>query len=177
MRYCINCKKEISKRCKRCRKCFIKWLNKYHKGKNHWNWQNNKTHGTRCKCGNLMSSNADMCRECFKKSMKGKNNINYGAYKEKNTNWRGGKSFEPYSPNFDKFLKERVRDRDSYRCQICNIEQSELSGKHKTLHIHHIDYDKNNNALRNLISLCYKCHLRTNGKREYWIKYFLEERK
>jgi hypothetical protein len=38
------------------------------------------------------------------------------------------------------------------------------------LDIHHIDYDKNNLQENNLISLCQKCHGKTNFNREYWFK-------
>ena len=43
--------------------------------------------------------------------------------------------------------------------------------------IHHIDYNKLNNDEDNLISLCRKCHLKTNKKinRNYYYKYFKEK--
>jgi len=170
--YCIICNKEISKKATKCKKCYIRWLNNYHKGTNHWNWQNNKTHGTKCKCGELMSSNADRCRRCFKLSMLGKRNINYQAYKEKNNNWQGGISFLPYSSEFHSKLKESIRKRDKCRCKLCNKKQNNLKGRHKTLHVHHIDYDKTNCKKSNLISLCWKCHLKTNFNRDYWYAYF-----
>jgi len=39
-------------------------------------------------------------------------------------------------------------------------------------HIHHIDYNKFNCESSNLITLCLKCHLSTNGNRDYWYAYF-----
>ena len=72
-------------------------------------------------------------------------------------NWQGGKSFEPYSPEFNEELKERIRNRDNYRCQICGISENELN---YALCIHHIDEDKKNNSLTNLISLCISCHMK-----------------
>jgi hypothetical protein len=42
----------------------------------------------------------------------------------------------------------------------------------KKLQIHHIDYNKKNNNLNNLISLCLSCHTKTGFNRSYWEKYF-----
>lgn len=88
---------------------------------------------------------------------------------EKNPNWRGGKSFEPYGLEFNEELKERIRKRDGYVCQECGVSQKELDYK---LHVHHIDYDKKNNDPSNLISLCRGCNSKANFKREKWIKHF-----
>lgn len=57
---------------------------------------------------------------------------------------------------------ERIRSRDFYTCTWCNS----IDGR--TLHVHHIDYDKNNLDPLNLISLCVTCHMKTNYKRNYW---------
>lgn len=84
---------------------------------------------------------------------------------DKNNNWKGGKSFEPYSIAFNKSLKDSIRKRDNYTCQICEYT-SKQSGK--TLCVHHIDYDKNNCNSNNLISLCRECHGKTNSNRNYW---------
>jgi len=40
------------------------------------------------------------------------------------------------------------------------------------LQVHHIDYDKNNNAKDNLILLCNKHHGQTSHRREYWQSFF-----
>ena len=83
--------------------------------------------------------------------------------------WLGGKSFEPYSIVFNNKLKRDIRQRDGLKCQNCGELQKQYKIK---LHIHHIDYDKENNALDNLISLCKSCHGKTNKNREYWQKHF-----
>ena len=82
---------------------------------------------------------------------------------EKHPNWLGGKSFEPYGVEFNRELKERVRKRDNYICQLCQIKEN--SERHS---IHHIDYDKKNNDPRNLITLCRLCHIKTNINRRQW---------
>lgn len=90
---------------------------------------------------------------------------------EKHPNWRGGKSFEPYGLKFNKKLKEQVRKRDGRTCRECNYTQKQLGYK---LSIHHIDYDKRNNILENLIALCKLCHTKTNWGRIDWEKHFKE---
>jgi len=47
-------------------------------------------------------------------------------------------------------LCRAVFDRDDNQCQLCQSRDKLL--------IHHIDSDDRNNALDNLISLCFRCH-------------------
>jgi hypothetical protein len=88
-------------------------------------------------------------------------------------NWQGGKSFEKYTINWTEDLRESIRKRDDYRCQMCGMAQSEMNGRHKKLSVHHIDYEKINLNPSNLISLCHRCHAKTCVKRGYWKLYFL----
>jgi len=85
---------------------------------------------------------------------------------DKNPAWRGGISYEPYGPGFNKNIKKYVFDRDGGVCQIC----------HKLIvnghNIHHKDYNKKNNEPNNLILLCIPCHSQTNTNRDYWQDYF-----
>jgi len=76
--------------------------------------------------------------------------------------WRGGISFEPYTPAFNKILKEKIKKRGGYICQICYKFSYKLD-------VHHIDYNKSNNNPINLICLCPSCHAKTNYNRRYWI--------
>lgn len=92
--------------------------------------------------------------------------------KEKHPNWLGGKSFELYTIDWNDVLRESIRIRDNYMCQVCGINQDELDGFYKLLDIHHINYDKKNCNPENLITLCRSCHTKTNVNRNYWIKYF-----
>ena len=84
--------------------------------------------------------------------------------KEKNSNWRGGKSFEPYTKDFDNTIKNVIKYRDNHKCQICGVPEMECL----QMDTHHIDYNKKNNSIDNLILLCSTCHGYTNGSREYW---------
>ena len=83
--------------------------------------------------------------------------------------WQGGISKLPYPFNFDKELKELIRKRDNYKCQLCGMPECENV---KKLCIHHIDYDKKNCSPDNLITLCGSCNAKVNFNREYWTKYF-----
>ncbi|MCK9370949.1 NUMOD3 domain-containing DNA-binding protein [Candidatus Dojkabacteria bacterium] len=86
---------------------------------------------------------------------------------EKASNWKGGKSFEPYSVDWNNTLKRSIRERDKYICQLCTLPQGD-----EALSVHHIDYNKLNCNPTNLITLCRSCHTKTNGKRDYWTNYF-----
>ena len=84
---------------------------------------------------------------------------------EKNGNWRGGTSLQPWPFEFNGELKEFVRKRDNYCCRLCGRSEKDNGRK---LDVHHINYDKNNLEKYNLISLCCSCHCKTNGPREKW---------
>lgn len=101
------------------------------------------------------------------KQPKGTDSYWFGKRGVDTPNWRGGLSFEPYGLDFNKELKEEIRDRDEHTCQLCGINENGYK-----LSIHHIDYNKNNNDSWNLITLCKVCHSKTNGNREYWTSYF-----
>ena len=80
-----------------------------------------------------------------------------------NSNWRGGKSFEPYPIEFNAVLKRSIRERDNHTCQLCRAP-----GRC----VHHLDYDKSNCDSMNLITLCRRCHSKVNGNRDYWSYHF-----
>lgn len=83
--------------------------------------------------------------------------------------WKGGISFEPYARGWNDNIKEQVRRRDGHRCQICGLSETEYKRK---LSVHHIDYNKKNLKLPNLVTLCNTCHLKTNQSRKQWTRYF-----
>jgi hypothetical protein len=102
-----------------------------------------------------------LCKECAGLVRRGENNVR----------WLGGKSF--YTQEFNHQLKEQIRERDNYTCQICGKKQ----GK-KRLSIHHINYRKTDCRPQNLVSLCsaekgeINCHALTNFNRPSWIAFF-----
>jgi hypothetical protein len=104
---------------------------------------------------------------------KGQVSWNKGKIGEKSHMWKGGVSFEPYSYEFSKQLKDRVRVRDNFRCQLCYLPELECR-KPNSHCIHHIDYNKKNCNLENLMLLCHKCHSYTNFNRVFWTRWFKE---
>jgi len=83
--------------------------------------------------------------------------------------WRGGISREPYAWTFNDELKEEVRRRDGYECQLCGAPQAECRTR---LPVHHIDYCKTNSDPVNLVALCAACNARVNANREHWTTFF-----
>jgi DNA-directed RNA polymerase subunit RPC12/RpoP len=127
-----------------------------------------------------------MCRSC---GNQGKRNPNYGngdkilgfknpnfgnGFKitgEKNPNWKGGIAKLPYKYDFF-LIREYIRKRDKFTCQLCGIEEKNYR---RALDVHHIDYDKNNNKETNLTTLCTSCNSKVNFGREAWKKYFQDK--
>ena len=124
-------------------------------------WKGKKVYCIDCK--KEITSQATRCNSCAQK-------INVRM--ERNPNWRGGISFELYPSTFNQQLKDKIRVRDNFICQHCGVPELECK---RRLVVHHIDYNKKNINEINLISLCNKCHIRTNYKRRYWKKYFLKK--
>lgn len=88
---------------------------------------------------------------------------------DKNPNWAGGASFEPYSAEFTEKLKNKIRERDGHCCRLCGKLEG-FNGRKLTNH--HIDYDKQNCVEDNLISLCASCNSKVNKNRTHWTEHF-----
>lgn len=87
-----------------------------------------------------------------------------------------------YYPSFKRRLKSGVLrcgkvyknvlvDRDKCICQICGIKKSII--------VHHLDGNKNNNVENNLLTVCKSCHAELHGhkKDHKYIKEIIELRK
>lgn len=82
--------------------------------------------------------------------------------------WKGGISFEPYCPKFNKEFRERVRSLFEYTCIICGKRESELKQK---LCVHHVEYNKQaccDGKPVHFAALCRSCHTKTNKDRDRW---------
>ena len=95
---------------------------------------------------------------------------------ERNPMWQGGISFKPYTPHFNKKLKEKIKKRDNYTCQLCGNYIPKFISQKKRLVVHHINYDKKDNRPANLITLCHFCNSRVNRHRTDWAKHFKSKR-
>jgi hypothetical protein len=81
-------------------------------------------------------------------------------------NWNGGSSSYPcpYPFGWTKLFKKHIKNIYNNKCLICQ-ETNQLA-------IHHVDYNKNNSNINNLVPLCYSCHAKTNYNRDNWKEYF-----
>jgi len=78
-----------------------------------------------------------------------------GIYiKEKAGNWKGGIHDYPYE--FTEELKQIVRKKFDFECACCLVHQKELG---ISLSVHHINQNKKDNVIENLLPLCQGCHL------------------
>lgn len=151
---------------KNCKKCgqFLHKNKKHQCPKDVWNKGKKMSEKTITKMINSQRKRTDIRKGTFKKGHK-----TFIALGIKNGRWRGGISKNGYPDEWDDKLREIIRERDNYICQECGVHQEEIGRK---LDIHHIDYNKENCNLKNLISLCRICHIKTNSNRKYWEKYF-----
>jgi hypothetical protein len=91
---------------------------------------------------------------------------------ERNHQWRGGSSFEPYCVLFNDEFRERVRIYFGYICVECGTPQN---GRNHT--VHHVNYDKEtccNKKIPLFVCLCNSCNGKANKNRPYWEQHFTE---
>ncbi len=117
-------------------------------------------------CGKrLRTGHATRCNSCAQSG-------------ELHPGWNGGLSRFPYPVQFNDALKLKIRTRDGFVCQgeNCSMtEEEHLIVYGVALHVHHIDYNKDNLDEKNLISACCQCNIRANYNRSYWQKYYLQK--
>lgn len=89
-----------------------------------------------------------------------------------NSNWKGGIGNLPYGAEFTRTFRQIIRNKFG-KCMYCDITNEEHVVRFGVqLAIHHIDYDKHNNSLNNLVPLCFRCNSHVNADREEWTDYF-----
>ena len=82
--------------------------------------------------------------------------VAYDFSGSRNGNWRGGRwSLWVYPSDFNN-IKESIRERDGYTCQICGATENGTNDYE--LDIHHKDGNRFNNSEDNLVTLCRSCH-------------------
>lgn len=134
----------------------------------------------KCDCGNIVNvvgasliKGVTQSCGCLKKEIVSK------MCGELSSQWKGGISFGPYCPKFNKAKKEEIREKYDRKCLICGKTEDETGQK---LDIHHIDYRKDQGCggrKWQLVPLCRSCHMKTNNNRTFWefnIKWILAQR-
>ncbi|KKM81128.1 hypothetical protein LCGC14_1332980 [marine sediment metagenome] len=170
---CKDCKKKTSRGHKRCQSCANR---KTSKGRTCSKETRSKIRNAQK--GRLLTEKHKKQLRLNHVDMSNKNNPFYGKKHTKETLRKqslshGGTGVphenDGYITEWNYLLKAKIRKRDNYTCQICNIKEKDC---YRELDIHHIDYDKQNLDFDNLISLCQSCHMKTNFNRDYWKEYF-----
>lgn len=77
------------------------------------------------------------------------------------------KNGKEYSFNWHE-IRKQIYKRDGWICQECGVH----CHNKQQIQCHHINYNTTNNVFSNLITLCVSCHMKTNFKREDWIKHY-----
>jgi len=97
---------------------------------------------------------------------------------ENNPSWKGGVSFEPYCPKFNRKFRKRVRAFFNHKCVACGMTQEENG---KDLSVHHVHYDKKTCCKegedvkdRKFVALCKSHHADTNNNRAFWEDWYTE---
>ncbi len=152
-------------------------------GRNHYSWIEREIRECACGCGEVFECKINSERRFINyhsqrvnNSMSGKcwtkghiEQMSKMMSGEGNPNWNGGISKLGYPFDFNDELKELIRKRDNYVCQLCRKTQKQNGRK---LDVHHIDYNKENLNPGNLTALCRGCNAKVTANRKYWAKFF-----
>lgn len=82
-----------------------------------------------------------------------------------NPRWRDGAALRPYAPGFNDRVKYQVAKRDGFKCRTCGAPK----GKYTHV-VHHMDGEKHDHRLSNLMLLCKPCHGRIHGLMDHYRK-------
>ena len=176
---CDNCKKEfditpsrfkLSKNHFCSRKCKGKYISKHNVGENHINWRRTE----KVICGickkefyvtpyRFDNNRGKFCsKKCFYIWLSER--MRESRMGESNPNWQGGLSKEGYPTEFiNSIFKKEIRAKYNFVCQICGKTEKDRG---RTIHIHHIDRNKLNLSVENIIPLCIHCHPRIHHKKD-----------
>jgi len=182
---CVICNKAKTKNSsKRCQKCYGKIHGKSMIGNLFALITGNSIKKHYCiDCKKEINFRSVRCYSCenkrkFKLNIFNNSGVNHPLYgkrhskkSKKKMSISAGGTGNPYETNKypEKFYKIRdlIRNRDLCKCKKCNKNKD-----YRKLDVHHIDYNKENNKMENLITLCQTCHIKTNWNRDYWYAYF-----
>lgn len=144
---CVNKRRFCSVECKNS------WWSEKSSGEGHFRYNSSLSKEHRQKLSVSVSgfSHSEEFKVFMSERMSGKSNP---AFKD----WA---SKEPYGKEWSAELKDKVRKRDNYRCNLCGLSNKIhrlIFGRQ--LAIHHVDRNKKNCAINNLLTVCYYCHAR-----------------
>jgi hypothetical protein len=119
------------------------------------------------------------------KAQIGVNNHNYGKHHSDETkqkismaaqgvneiSWAGYSTKTSYPKDFTKDLRIEIR-MSTNDCDFLTGEHKDICNDGKELSVHHIDYDKQNSDIRNLVPLSSSNHSKTNTNRIFWTRLF-----
>lgn len=119
--------------------------------------------------GDKLNRECPICGDTFrlraqksKKRTCGRKECTSEQMKKSHWNWQGGKTDSPYDDLWTERLRETVRRRDGNVCSECGANREDNSNRE--LAVHHIDRDKMNCSMDNLITLCQSCHMKEHTK-------------
>lgn len=70
--------------------------------------------------------------------------------------------YKEYPSNW-KDIVNKIRERSGNMCELCQSENGKpqvITGSKVVLTVHHINFNRKDNRLYNLIHLCQRCHLK-----------------
>ena len=126
----------------------------------------------------VFSQYRDVCFKCIHKTDKHRKTLaenHADVFGENNPNWQGGKTFEPYCYKFNDIFKEKIRNKFSRKCFMCDNGEKENVRK---LCVHHVSYYKEcmcDEVECYFVPLCMKCHAKTGHDRNVWIRCYGKE--
>jgi hypothetical protein len=142
---------------------------KANSGENHVKFNQTTTNCFRCGTSITLVESAlrekNFCGQSCKNAHHSEEMLASNNPRFKHGDWLGIVKPKLLYKGFTNKIKQQVRERDGNRCVICSIPKEEHGFN---LHVHHIDYDKTNNELYNLVCVCRHCHGKIHGDEAAW---------
>ena len=109
-------------------------------------------------------------KEKMRKSSARKGKASYwrGRFGKEHPRWNGGSKPQGYCLEFTKDLKIYIKDLDDNKCSNPSCWDN-----NSTLCVHHVDYNRKNCVVENLITICRSCNTRANKDRDMWQQLYI----
>jgi len=87
--------------------------------------------------------------------------------------WKGFKTFYPYTSDFNENFKQSIRKRDNNVCIKCGkTAEQEFMDFNRKMTVHHVNYDKKISLPENCCTVCMRCNIEANKNRKSWTKFY-----